>query len=891
MDSWQNGNVVVPDRPAGDSSNAAANTRFVTQAVSAGSGGGPPTIAQPFTFFAGPIVPPDQPPTFRELNTLDFDFAFGSTVGGIFIRDVSGWDQLAPGTPGQLLIAQSAATIPTWLNMSGDVTINMTGAATIAPGAVTIAKLGTLPPQSVIGNPSTSPAFPVPLSMTQLTAEINIFTPTLSGAVPASGGSSTQFLRADGVWTGVPSGTAVPNDTLMGNVSGGTAIPVALTPVQVTGILNVFSTTSQGVVPQSPGGNTLFLRADGTWGAGVVPIPNNTVLGNVSGSSAMPSPITGTQIASILPLFTGAVNGLVPSSGASSSTFLRGDGTWASVPGATPIANNTVLGNVSGSTANPVALSRTQLTALANLFTNTTSGDVPASGGGTVNFLRADGTWASPPGGTGGGGLPPGNPGGIVYYANATTGASTATLTANAVVIGGGGGVPPTTVGPGTNGQVLMGQTSGVPVFANIGLGDLGLMPANTVLGNSANVAATVTAIPDSQLTQMLNVFTATTAGVVPPSGGGITNFLRADGQWVVGVSGPTGPPGPLGPTGATGSVGPPGAAGAPGAVGPGYLGTSPTNVPITIGPVSLTTQPGLAYQIGARARFSNSPTVWMEGPITSYDPVGGVITINADLTSQSSSFVNLALPGTLSGLTLSNDATTPATVLDIATGAACSDDNSSTMSLLNTMAKNCNAAWSQGAGGGALDTGSALTASTWYHVYLIMNIATGVSDVMISTSITNPIVPTGQGYTKKRRIGSIKTNASAQVIAFTQNGDDFLWTTVASWDALNNVSLPAGTWTNVTLNVPPGVKVKAHIIGTLTSAAGASAYYMIRSPDQSGTPPYAPQVMLGGALQQTCAELEVWTNTSAQIQLSPSGALPSGVYMTTWGWRDIRGR
>ena len=36
-------------------------------------------------------------------------------------------------------------------------------------------------------------------------------------------------------------------------------------------------------------------------------------------------------------------------------------------------------------------------------FTATTEGVVPASGGGTTNFLRADGTWATPAGGGGSG--------------------------------------------------------------------------------------------------------------------------------------------------------------------------------------------------------------------------------------------------------------------------------------------------------------------------------------------------------------------------------------------------------------------------------------------------------------------------------------------------------
>lgn len=37
-------------------------------------------------------------------------------------------------------------------------------------------------------------------------------------------------------------------------------------------------------------------------------------------------------------------------------------------------------------------------------FTSSTNGLVPASGGGTTNFLRADGSWATPPSGGGGGG-------------------------------------------------------------------------------------------------------------------------------------------------------------------------------------------------------------------------------------------------------------------------------------------------------------------------------------------------------------------------------------------------------------------------------------------------------------------------------------------------------
>ncbi len=63
------------------------------------------------------------------------------------------------------------------------------------------------------------------------------------------------------------------------------------------------------------------------------------------------------------------------------------------------MAAHTYKGNNTGSIANSLDVTSTQLTADLNLFTSGLQGLVPASGGGTANFLRADGTWAA---GTGG---------------------------------------------------------------------------------------------------------------------------------------------------------------------------------------------------------------------------------------------------------------------------------------------------------------------------------------------------------------------------------------------------------------------------------------------------------------------------------------------------------
>lgn len=66
------------------------------------------------------------------------------------------------------------------------------------------------------------------------------------------------------------------------------------------------------------------------------------------------------------------------------------------------MATATIKGRATAGTGDPEDLTGAQATALLSTFTSGAQGVVPASGGGTTNFLRADGTFAAPPGGSGG---------------------------------------------------------------------------------------------------------------------------------------------------------------------------------------------------------------------------------------------------------------------------------------------------------------------------------------------------------------------------------------------------------------------------------------------------------------------------------------------------------
>lgn len=174
----------------------------------------------------------------------------------------------------------------------------------------------------------------------------------------------------------------IGNATILSNVSGGSAAPSANT---MTSLLDIIGGTQ---------GNILY-RGASVWTA-LAPGSNGTVLTS-GGAAANPSwtSVGGTGTVTSV-TFTG--DGTVLSSTPSGAVTTSGTLTAALANA----ANATVLGNVSGGSAAPVYLTKTQLTTLINAFTSSLSGAVPSSGGGTTNFLRADATWAAPGGGGGG---------------------------------------------------------------------------------------------------------------------------------------------------------------------------------------------------------------------------------------------------------------------------------------------------------------------------------------------------------------------------------------------------------------------------------------------------------------------------------------------------------
>ena len=149
----------------------------------------------------------------------------------------------------------------------------------------------------------------------------------------------------------------------------------------------------------------------------LVDIATQTFIGRTTAASGDPEELTATQATAVLNVFTDTLKGLVPLSGGGTTNFLRADGTFASPSGAGE--QNTISSDGGGlgltatiskvgvdlrvrSLAATLPISVIEATNLITIssaqFGAANSGHVPLSGGGSVNFLRADGTWDVPPG-------------------------------------------------------------------------------------------------------------------------------------------------------------------------------------------------------------------------------------------------------------------------------------------------------------------------------------------------------------------------------------------------------------------------------------------------------------------------------------------------------------
>ena len=251
----------------------------------------------------------------------------------------------------------------------------------------------------VVTNPSSTP---------EITLSLGAITPTSVAATGAISGSNLSGTN-----------TGDQTITLTGDVSGGGTGSFATT-LSATGVtansygnsttVGIFTVNSKGLITSASNtaisfpittfntrtGDITLTSSDVITALGFTPgavtSVSVTAANGISGiSSGGTTPSLTLSLGAITPTSVAAVGSITGSNFSGSSS---GTNTGDQSIGIT--SNGTYAGAITIASS-PITSSGT-ITITPNIFTSTTPGVVIGSGGGTSNFLRADGTWAAPTG-------------------------------------------------------------------------------------------------------------------------------------------------------------------------------------------------------------------------------------------------------------------------------------------------------------------------------------------------------------------------------------------------------------------------------------------------------------------------------------------------------------
>ncbi len=317
----------------------------------------------------------------------------------------------------------------------------------------------TLPQPVHLGGQAADPVAPVDgtLWLNTTTGEVKVQSAGVTQVVGGGGGGVGDGDKGDiavsgsgANWT-IDAGVVsldkladIATGRFLGRETGGTGAPEVLTPAQARNILNVADGATANATDASlrdrathtgtQGAATITgLASVATSGsasdltAGMLPPArfDDTAHGNRSGGGSH-SVATGSVAGFMAAADKAKLDAITGSNTGDQTITLIGDVTGSGTGsfGATiaagavtnaklaDVASGTFKGRTTAGTGDPEDLTAAQATALLDVFGGAAKGLAPASGGGTVNFLRADGTWAVP---AGGGGSPGGASGEMQY--------------------------------------------------------------------------------------------------------------------------------------------------------------------------------------------------------------------------------------------------------------------------------------------------------------------------------------------------------------------------------------------------------------------------------------------------------------------------------------------
>lgn len=160
---------------------------------------------------------------------------------------------------------------------------------------------------------------------------------------------------------------------------------------------------------------------------------------------------------------------------------------------------------------------------------------------------------------------------------------------------------------------------------------------------------------------------------------------------------------------------------------------------------------------------------------------------------------------------------------IKIEEGSCTSSDKSVLMRLASDIVKRIDSSqWEEGTGNGGMPSGIAIQPNTWYDLFLISDMYGIKVDAGFDTqgsSATNLLSDaSSSGYVKYKKILSIKTDSSNNIIPFYQLNDanrTIMFNT--RQENRTNTSVGTDTWTPLTVTAPPNSLVSMWINYTTT--------------------------------------------------------------------------
>jgi hypothetical protein len=247
---------------------------------------------------------------------------------------------------------------------------------------------------------------------------------------------------------------------------------------------------------------------------------------------------------------------------------------------------------------------------------------------------------------------------------------------------------------------------------------------------------------------------------------------------------------------------------------------------------------------------------------------------------------------GYIDGLTMSNDTDTAHDISVSAGEATLIESTTGETRVLGVnsaaFVKQIDVDWAEGSAAGGFASALTLSTSTWYHYFMIAKTDGQVDfGYDTSTSAAN-LLTDASAYSFYRRIGSVLTDGSSNIIQFTQFGDTFLWTTPIHDISTADIGTSVQT---VAISVPTGYRTQAIVMIDLDATTVESWAY-VKSPDQADEAPVdsLPSSIRGAGVSSNSGVMSVLTDASAQITYR--GATSTDDFeLETIGWIDPRGR